>query len=436
MLPRLPASLPELGRMPSMMRKSGRNGVRICLGFWCWVLLGSGLCTMTAPRPGIAEERTGGENLRFSRESLKKLHDVLDLASKELYLWNRANRAYLQTIGPAYVKSGLIDELRDVAERNAQIKELSNLFDHAGTIAEFASAISGDLQDKRTFLTLGSHTFEVAEKFAIEWTTDSDRVATWLRKGLISPLTGKAAGYLGLHYGAGDVMVGAQRVLGGQGDRAEAWATLLDGVNKAAWGALGYAMSGGNDATAKTFSIIGEFAAKSGQVITAPMFTAYANWKTGTDKNLIQIWAATQQGRLGRSEKVQSFEEFYAFDSVILGQVSEADRRSADARFGLRSRSRPPGYTETQIVTRTFQEHYREVCKTYFCVRTDLPDTTAHQTKLPVPSDRGCGAGGEPCQPPSTLRGVLVAPAPQRSGSADDALGQGILSLPRLGPAQ
>jgi hypothetical protein len=400
-------------------------------GFCRSISLAFVLCTLAMAGPGRADESTDTGDPLFSREGLEQLSEVLSQASDKLYLLNRANRAYLQSIAPAYLRSGSIAELREMGETNAEIKEFSEFYDRAGKMAELAAAISGDLEDKRPFLSLGSHTIEVALKYAVESATDPDRIAKALQQGLISPLSAKALGSLNL--GGGDMIAGAEHLLSQQTDRVEAWATLLDGINKSAWAGLGYAISGGNSSVAKTFSIIGGMAVQSGRTITAPMFTAYNNWSTGADQNLIQIWMTAEAARIRHGEKLRSFEEFYKSDPVILSQVSEADRQSANARLGLASPPPSQGSRmNVEVITRTFSEAYREVCNSGFCVRTDLSLTTPATPPLPLPPP--CSVGSASCRPSATPGGVFVAPAPKRAGSINDTVGQGILSLPRLGP--
>ena len=270
--------------------------------------------------------------------------------------------------------------------------EIPDQYDLLQKIYEVADAIRQDLARPQTdpmMAALSSHTLETLGGLGLDWVTNANVLQKLADTGKISQPFAKFSGFLS--FGADDLAAGIAGGVGsGNWQDPETAAHLLDALNRGAWAAVGFLVSGGDREVADLFSSAAGFAGAFVRGHTVDMFaTAYMKLG-GFDQAILDQYVSAQQARVAHNQAPVSFEDFVGFDPEILRAIDPTQRGAADAMFGLHVPPSPPrDTTQVTVITRTTYDHYNEVCQSGFCVRTDL--TSAPHSD---PSGSADGRGG------------------------------------------
>ncbi|MGD0190657.1 MAG: hypothetical protein ABSD74_07940 [Rhizomicrobium sp.] len=286
---------------------------------------------------------------------------------------------------PILVSRDLLEQLRDSLETtgeyvsaNAHLagsRELGaagDALDHFNDLATLGSAISQDIDAAHhgTYVELSSHTLEAIGAIGSSVYTDPAALEDLSKLGLIREST--ARGLAGLSFGASDVTAGVAQMVGSRRiDNVDAVTSVLDGINKTAWGLATFAATG-NWEDAKAASQLADLVVKGDRALTEKLFiTKYAS-ASGTDTAIVDLWRNAQLAAAKRGGHVQSIEDFYGRDPTILNVVSEAMRSKADAEFKLAGSPILTSHQPDDVTTRRIVENYRETCVGGICVRQNL----------------------------------------------------------------
>lgn len=282
-------------------------------------------------------------------------------------------------------------------------------YGHLTDIHDFVSAIDKDLgrSQSGSYTVLSSHTLEQAYRFALGWVTDSENLKALRNSGVVGEAFARRLGYLS--FGADDMIPGIGRMIGSRRhDDIEGVTMLLNGINKTAWGALGYVVAlplvkGDIKAAreiAAVFQGFGSLAADFGRWATAPVFMRAVSKFKGVDRALISAYEQAQEARIAHDLSAQSIEDFYGHDANLLGKLSWAQRRNANAQFNFSTPREIVPSRQKTVATRRSYASYQEICSGGFCTRTDLSSINKFGASIPeqvpvaIPDDVAQNVGG------------------------------------------
>jgi hypothetical protein len=268
-------------------------------------------------------------------EALDRTLDVLHHFTKETTLV--LNAGAIAAEGLKQAKSPVPESVEKIMQIHDFLTAMKKDFDDAG---------SGE------YRLLSSHTLEEGFKIGLGLILEENQ--------------------FGLSFGAADAAAAVGQLLGANRrvDDPDVVAQLLDGINKSAWGGVGLLLSNGNKVVGDTFAAIADHAAQAGRDLTLPLFERAYSRDHKIDQALVDRYVAAQEAHKAHGQPVESIEDFYKYDNRILRLLDAQQRRDIDSRYHQPSGSGPPA--PVTMVTRTVQEHYREVCRAGFCVRTEL----------------------------------------------------------------
>jgi hypothetical protein len=173
--------------------------------------------------------------------------------------------------------------------------------------------------------------------------------------------------------GADDVAAGVARGLAsGNWRDPETASRLLDGINRSAWGAVGYLVSDGNPKVAQWFSDTADFTAKTVRAQTLQLSVDGTMSFGGYDQAIRDQFAATQNALAAHHQPLLTIEEYAHGDPTILRALGASAQEVAAARSLANSGAVPKVESPIEVVTRTTTESYRQVCQAGFCTRINL----------------------------------------------------------------
>lgn len=230
--------------------------------------------------------------------------------------------------------------------------------EHLQSLQSFQLALEKDIERAGIdgFMQLQSHTREEIARFGLQTMPALIEVLErqgLVRKGFAVPTLGvenvvaAAASHAGRGYATNDTVT-----------------SYIDGVNSAAWGGLGLAVSGGNLKVASAFQSLGSLAANAGRVTTASTFEKIYDRHNGIDDALVENWRTAQQSNMARGIKLQSVQQFYANDANLLEKIGNRRITESNRSFGI-----SPPSTASVTVTRHKRSSisYREQCSRGRC---------------------------------------------------------------------
>jgi hypothetical protein len=350
---------------------------------------------------GLAENlETFAETVKTSTEFGKLFYDLHDLKRPR---------------DPSPVARGFFDRIQPAQAVLGGLGKPDH-YDFLSRVYDLAHAIREDLNQPPAagdMAILYPHTLEAAGKMGLAWVTSHEVLQQLVEAGKIDPRIGisetfaKSAGVLA--YGADDLMVFVARGAssGNWWKNPETLEHGLDALNRGLWAGVGF-MLGGREG-ADLFSNAADLTAKTAREYSAKWFAKAWAEHQGRDQTILGLYANAQLTRLAHHKTAISFEEFVNFDKQILGTIDLAKVRAANAGFGVHPPVSPPRETKQDVATtRIIQERYREVCRSGFCVRTEL--TSAQH------ADSSRNAGG-----------VIVDPRPLSAGTIPPGFTQKML---------
>tara|TARA_R110000787_G_scaffold90400_1_gene190928 strand:- start:814 stop:2019 length:1206 start_codon:yes stop_codon:yes gene_type:complete len=309
----------------------------------------------TAARRADIDRRIAQARDNFQNTRIEITRDYLETVARNLKQAADVGRYFhkfrkLGTKGPVTPElARLLKNVRPLQEKLRTIdvgeaKWASHLSKAYGVI----DAIRKDLKrsEKDQFTALSSHTLENTLKLGTNWLLESKKLHH-------------------LSFGATDIAVGIGGIIGrGHVHDPESVTTLLDGINKTAWGTLGLAVTK-NAKAAALIADTADFAARAGRAITLPAFIRDNFRKSGKDLEIVSQYHQIMTGRRARNLEAQPIEEFLRGNKTALQNISPSMRQLANTRYGF-------GPTSVYRVTRTYHERYREICRGGMCTRTYL----------------------------------------------------------------
>jgi hypothetical protein len=240
---------------------------------------------------------------------------------------------------------------------------------------------------------VSSNTVQAAVGFGASLIYSEDFLKEYFRENRHSPFRVKLPGFL--TFGAEELSKGIYgEISKGQFGNPEDVEHLLDGLNRAAWAAVGYLASGGNMKAASLIADMGGFIATNVRERSLQFWVDRFMENYKIDQAILDTYENAQRARIAHNQPAQSFEEFVGNDdSETFKFIKPEQIRAANARFGLPS---PDRTTTSFSSTLTTKEHYREACDQSGCTHTDLAT-----------------------RPPAKEGGVRINPQPQLVGQPD-----------------
>jgi len=251
----------------------------------------------------IASGENAQAQIEMTRDFLEAFADNLSTLAESGHLLNDfsgiqlpdnaspAARAFFNKIGPA--QNWLAAGGHEGPDRYALLSNIYDLID----------SVHQDLDRPAStplMAVLSSHTLEKLGGIGLDWISDNGHLQDLLKAGKISAPFAKYAGFLA--FGADDLVAGAARLAGGANWQDPETAThLVDALNRGAWAAVGFLVSGGNAEVAKIYSDAANLVASVGRKVTLDAFVTADMQLGGAGAAILDEYIQAQNARLAHN---------------------------------------------------------------------------------------------------------------------------------------